>query len=91
MADIAILGAGASGLMAASMLAAAGIPCDLYEKKERCGLKIGITGKGRCNLTNACDPDRFRAHIMKGDLVAGANIAGFIKVADAMIAEGVAY
>lgn len=67
MADIAIIGAGAAGLMAASLLAQAGISCDLYEKKDRCGLKIGITGKGRCNLTNACDADRFRAQIMKGD------------------------
>lgn len=67
MSDIAIIGAGAAGLMAASLLAQAGICCDLYEKKDRCGLKIGITGKGRCNLTNACDADRFRAQIMKGD------------------------
>lgn len=67
MADVAIIGAGAAGLMAASLLAQAGIPCDLYEKRDRCGLKIGITGKGRCNVTNACDADRFRAQIMKGD------------------------
>lgn len=67
MADIAIIGAGAAGLMAASLLAQAGVSCELYEKKDRCGLKIGITGKGRCNLTNACDADRFRAQIMKGD------------------------
>ncbi len=67
MADIAIIGAGAAGLMAASLLAQAGVCCDLYEKKDRCGLKIGITGKGRCNVTNACDADRFRAQIMKGD------------------------
>ena len=67
MSDIAIIGGGAAGLMAASLLAQAGVPCDLYEKKDRFGLKIGITGKGRCNLTNACDADRFRANIMKGD------------------------
>jgi len=67
MSDIAIIGGGAAGLMAASLLAQAGVPCDLFEKKDRFGLKIGITGKGRCNLTNACDADRFRANIMKGD------------------------
>ncbi len=67
MSDIAIIGGGAAGLMAASLLAQAGVPCDLYEKKDRFGLKIGITGKGRCNLTNACDADRFRANIMQGD------------------------
>jgi predicted Rossmann fold flavoprotein len=67
MSDIAIIGGGAAGLMAASLLSQAGIPCDLYEKKDRFGLKIGITGKGRCNLTNACDAERFRANIMKGD------------------------
>lgn len=67
MSDIAIIGGGAAGLMAASLLAQAGMSCDLYEKKERFGLKIGITGKGRCNLTNACDADRFRANIMQGE------------------------
>ena len=67
MSDIAIIGGGAAGLMAASLLSQAGIPCDLYEKKDRFGLKIGITGKGRCNITNACDAERFRANIMKGD------------------------
>ncbi len=67
MSDIAIIGGGAAGLMAAALLAQAGVSCDLYEKKDRFGLKIGITGKGRCNLTNACDAERFRANIMKGD------------------------
>lgn len=67
MSDIAIIGGGAAGLMAAALLAQAGVSCDLYEKKDRFGLKIGITGKGRCNLTNACDAERFRANIMKGE------------------------
>lgn len=67
MSDIAIIGGGAAGLMAASLLAQSGVSCDLFEKKERFGLKIGITGKGRCNVTNACDADCFRANIMKGD------------------------
>ena len=52
MADAAIVGAGASGMLAAALLRRAGVACDLYEKMDRCGLKLGITGKGRCNLTN---------------------------------------
>lgn len=66
MADTAIVGAGASGMLAAALLRRAGVACDLYEKMDRCGLKLGITGKGRCNLTNACDPETFFAQIQSG-------------------------
>lgn len=51
---VAIIGAGASGLMAAYMFAMYGIEADLYEKNQRLGMKLGITGKGRCNVTNNC-------------------------------------
>ncbi len=54
---VAVIGAGASGLMAAYMLAMYGIEADLYEKNQRLGMKLGITGKGRCNVTNNCDCD----------------------------------
>ena len=57
---IAIIGGGPSGIMAAyaaSLSGAADI--DLYERNEKLGKKLYITGKGRCNVTNACDPQDF--------------------------------
>lgn len=52
---IAVIGAGAAGMMAAC--AAAGNHCSvtIYERNEKAGKKIFITGKGRCNVTNASD------------------------------------
>lgn len=50
--DVIVIGAGASGMMAAGRAAAVGAKVLLLEKMPRAGLKLGITGKGRCNLTN---------------------------------------
>ncbi|MGI1658610.1 MAG: NAD(P)/FAD-dependent oxidoreductase [Desulfitobacterium sp.] len=50
---VIVIGAGAAGLMAAGQAALAGAEVLLLEKKERPGRKIAISGKGRCNLTNA--------------------------------------
>jgi predicted Rossmann fold flavoprotein len=50
--DIIVIGAGASGMMAAGRAAQCGARVLLLEKMPRVGLKLGITGKGRCNLTN---------------------------------------
>ena len=50
-----VIGGGAAGLMASIHNARAGRPVILLEKNEKLGKKLFITGKGRCNLTNACD------------------------------------
>ena len=60
---VIIIGGGAAGLMAAAAAAGAGAQTDLYEKNEKCGKKIYITGKGRCNLTNRCDRDTFLSQV----------------------------
>ncbi len=52
---LAIVGGGAAGMMASVFAAGRGIAVDLYERNEKTGKKLYITGKGRCNLTNACD------------------------------------
>ncbi len=52
---IVVVGAGAAGLMAAGSAALAGARVTLVERNERPARKVMITGKGRCNVTNACD------------------------------------
>ncbi len=54
-ADVAVVGAGAAGLMAAGSAAMCGARVVLLDKNPGNGRKLLITGKGRCNLTNACD------------------------------------
>lgn len=62
MSKVAIVGGGAAGMFAAIHAADKGHEVHLFEKNEKLGKKIYITGKGRCNITNACDvEDLFRA------------------------------
>ncbi len=51
---VIVIGAGASGLMAAGFCAAKGNTVTLLERNDKVGRKLMITGKGRCNVTNAC-------------------------------------
>lgn len=51
--NVIVVGAGAAGLMAAGQAAMMGAEVLLLEKKEKPGRKIAISGKGRCNITNA--------------------------------------
>ena len=64
-ADIVVIGGGAAGMMAALTAKKAGkdLSVVILEKMPRPGRKILVTGKGRCNLTNACDWDEFSLHI----------------------------
>ncbi len=64
MAKIIIIGAGAAGMAASVFLAEQGHEVHVYEKNEKPGKKLFITGKGRCNLTNACDSDTFFASVV---------------------------
>lgn len=63
MKKAVIIGAGAAGLMAAGKAAERGVDVHLYEKNDIVGKKIYITGKGRCNITNAGDIDDFMDNI----------------------------
>ncbi len=60
---IAVIGGGPAGAMAAGQAAAGGADVILIEKNARIGRKLMITGKGRCNLTNACDMDELMRNI----------------------------
>lgn len=55
MSRVVVIGGGAAGMFAAMGAAEAGHAVTLLEQNEKLGKKIYITGKGRCNLTNACD------------------------------------
>ncbi len=56
---IAVIGAGPAGMFAAAKAAELGAAVTLFERNSLLGRKLGITGKGRCNLTNDCSPDEF--------------------------------
>ncbi len=60
---IAVIGGGAAGMMAAIHAARLGAAVTVLEKNDRCGRKLRITGKGRCNVTNHCTRDVFFANI----------------------------
>lgn len=55
MSKVLVIGGGAAGMFAAIFAAYNGNEVHLFEKNEKLGKKIYITGKGRCNITNACD------------------------------------
>jgi len=59
---VIVVGAGAAGMMAAGQAAMAGAETILLEKMRRPGLKLAITGKGRCNVTNAATISEFITH-----------------------------
>lgn len=59
MKRVVVIGGGAAGLMAAVIAGREGAKVTLLEKMNYVGKKMGITGKGRCNITNACDMSDF--------------------------------
>lgn len=62
MSKVLIVGGGAAGMFASLAAAQSGHEVLVFEKNEKLGKKLFITGKGRCNLTNACDMEQlFRA------------------------------
>lgn len=65
MGQVVVVGGGAAGMMAAARAAERGFSVLLLEQNEKLGKKLYITGKGRCNLTNACDPEDLRKHVTR--------------------------
>ncbi|MBE5880719.1 MAG: NAD(P)/FAD-dependent oxidoreductase [Lachnospiraceae bacterium] len=64
MGQIIVVGGGPAGMIAAIYAAKAGKRVSLYEKNEKLGKKLFITGKGRCNVTNDCDPEELLANVI---------------------------
>ncbi len=67
MSRVIVIGGGAAGMMAAIAAADAGAQVTLYEKNEKLGKKLFITGKGRCNVTNAGDMENLFANVMTNE------------------------
>lgn len=62
---IAIIGAGPAGMLAGGFLSS-NHEVHIFDKNEKCGKKLYITGKGRCNLTNNCNKDEFFNNVVNG-------------------------
>lgn len=65
MPKVLIVGGGAAGMLAAVYAAEGGCEVHLFEQNEKLGKKVYITGKGRCNFTNACDMETLFENIIR--------------------------
>lgn len=65
MGKVIVIGGGPAGMMAACQAAGRGHKAILLEKNEKLGKKLYITGKGRCNLTNACEAEDLFKYVMR--------------------------
>lgn len=77
MSKVLIIGGGAAGMFAAVTAARCGHQVSLYEKNEKLGKKLFITGKGRCNLTNACDMDTLFSSVVTNPRFLYSSFYGF--------------
>lgn len=64
MSKICVIGGGAAGMACAMFAAERGFKVHLFERNEKLGKKLFITGKGRCNFTNACEKDELFPHVV---------------------------
>ena len=62
--NVVIIGGGAAGLLCAYFVADAGVAVTVVERNRQCGVKLNLTGKGRCNLTNDCDIDTLMKNML---------------------------
>lgn len=62
---VAVIGGGAAGQIAAIKAAENGHRVTIFEQNEKLGKKLFITGKGRCNVTNAADREGFFRHVVR--------------------------
>ncbi len=77
MSRVGIIGGGAAGMLAAAAAAGQGQEVHLFEKNEKLGKKIYITGKGRCNVTNACAPEDFFQNVVTNGKFLYSSFYGF--------------
>ena len=75
--NVAIVGGGAAGMMASIYAALNGAKVTLFEKNDRLGKKLSITGKGRCNVTNDCENAEFLKNVISNPKFLYASINAF--------------
>lgn len=76
-ASVIVVGGGPAGMMAATVAARNGAEVILFEKNDRLGKKLRITGKGRCNVTNDCDKNEFMQNVATNSKFLFAAISRF--------------
>ena len=77
MKKVLVIGGGAAGMFAAISAAEEGHEVHLFEKNEKCGKKLYITGKGRCNLTNACEMEELFNNVCSNGKFLYSSFYGF--------------
>lgn len=77
MSKVIVVGGGAGGMMAAIAASECGHQVTLIEQNEKLGKKIYITGKGRCNLTNASDMEQIFSNIVSNPKFLYSALYGF--------------
>lgn len=77
MSNVVVIGGGAAGMTAAMAAAGSGHSVRLLEKNEKLGKKLFITGKGRCNVTNACDMEELMAGVVTNARFLYSSFYGF--------------
>lgn len=77
MGKVLIIGGGAAGMFASISAARNGHEAHVYEKNEKLGKKLFITGKGRCNITNACDMETLFEHVISNSKFLYSAFYGF--------------
>lgn len=88
MTRILIIGGGAAGMAAAIFAAEQGCRVHLFEQNEKLGKKLFITGKGRCNFTNACEMEDLFANIVTNPKFLYSAFYGFSNQAAIAFFEG---
>ena len=78
MSKVLIVGGGAAGMLASIFAARNGNEVHVFEKNEKLGKKLFITGKGRCNLTNACDMDTLFSSVVTNDKFLYSSFYGYM-------------
>ena len=77
MSKVAVVGGGAAGMFASIFAARNGNEVHVFEKNEKLGRKLRITGKGRCNVTNDCDKNEFLSNVATNQKFLFAAISRF--------------
>ena len=77
MKKVIIIGGGAAGMLASIFTARMGHEVHIYEQNDRLGRKLFITGKGRCNITNACEVEELLSAIVSNSKFLYSSLYGY--------------